>query len=115
MKKNITVRELLNIPGISIVAGKDGIDTSIKSGFCCDLLSEVMGSASVNSAWITIQGHQNIIAVALLGEFATVIITGGHEPDEDTIKKADEEKIPLLLYKRSSFELSGLLYSMGVQ
>jgi len=115
MKKTITVDELIKSCDLTLVAGKNGTQNEILHGFCCDLLSEVMGSAQEKSAWITVQGHQNIIAVAHLGEFAAVIITGGHQPDEDTVKKADEENIPLLLFKGSSFELNGLLYEMGVR
>jgi predicted transcriptional regulator len=46
---------------------------------------------------------------------AGVIIAGGISPDENTIEKADEEKVPLYTTDMSLFELVGKLYELGVK
>jgi len=73
-----------------------------------------MGNAPEGCVWLTIQGHQNIVAVAVLRNMAAIIITGGQTPDEETLQKANQEGIPLLLWSESSYQLAGRLYSIGI-
>ena len=73
-----------------------------------------MGNAPVGCIWLTVQGHQNIVAVAVLREMAAIIISGGQRPDAETIHKADQEGIPILLWPDSSYRLAGRMYSVGV-
>jgi predicted transcriptional regulator len=47
-------------------------------------------------------------------ELAGIILTGGREPDVDTIQKAEEEGIPLLVSPLFTFELVGRLYQIGI-
>lgn len=108
----MTVKELIEQFGLEMAAGAEGLDREIRDGYCGDLLSDVMGKAPEGCIWLTVQGHQNIMAVALLREMAAVIIVGGHQPDEDTLEKANEEEIPLLLWPGSAFELAGRLWSV---
>ena len=108
------VRDLVEKFDLSIVAGKNGLDREVMDGYCGDLLSEIMGNAPAGCAWMTIQGHQNIVAVAVLREMAAIIITGGQKPDEETIQKADQEGIPILLWPNSSYHLAGRIFGAGV-
>ena len=108
------VNDLVEKFDLSIVAGKNGLDREVKEGYCGDLLSEIMGNAPAGCAWMTIQGHQNIVAVAVLREMAAIIITGGQKPDDETIQKADQEGIPILLWPNSSYQLAGRIFSAGV-
>jgi predicted transcriptional regulator len=86
----------------------------VEDGYCGDLLSEVMANASESCVWLTIQGHQNTVAVAVLREMAAIVVTGGQTPDEETLEKADQEGIPILLWPDSAYQLAGRLYSIGV-
>jgi predicted transcriptional regulator len=108
------VKDLVEKFGLSVAAGKNGLDREVIDGYCGDLLSEVMGNAPAGSAWMTVQGHQNIVAVAVLRELAAIIITGGQKPDEETTRKAEREGIPVLLWPNSSFSLAGRIFNAGV-
>lgn len=108
------VKDLVEKFDLAVAAGKQGLDREVANGYCGDLLSEVMGNAPADCVWMTVQGHQNIIAVAVLREMAAIIITGGQKPDEETIRKADQEGIPVLLWPNSSFSLAGRLFAAGV-
>jgi predicted transcriptional regulator len=117
MKKRheqMSVEMLTSQLGLEIVAGKKGSDRLIEGGYCGDLLSDVMGNAPTGCVWITIQGHQNIIAVALLREMAAIVIASGFTPDNDTVERAEQEGIPLLTWSGSAYDLAGKLYSMGI-
>ena len=108
------VKDLVEKFDLSIAAGEKALDREVMDGYCGDLLSEIMGNAPAGCAWLTVQGHQNIVAVAVLREMAAIIITGGQEPDEETIAKANQEGIPILLWPNSSFRLAGHIFSAGV-
>ena len=110
----MTVNDLVERFGLQVVAGNQGLDRQVEDGYCGDLLSEIMGNAPEGCAWLTIQGHQNIVAVAVLRNMAAVIITGGQTPDDETLKKANQEEIPILLWPESSYQLAGRLYATGI-
>ena len=74
-----------------------------------------MGNAPIGCVWLTIQSHQNIVAVAVLREMAAIILTGGGTPDAETQEKADKEGIPILQWSGTAFDLAGHLYSAGVK
>jgi serine kinase of HPr protein (carbohydrate metabolism regulator) len=56
--------------------------------------------------------HPNIIAVATLKELSGIILVNGRLPEEETLKKAEEENIPLLTSKLSAFQVAGKLYQL---
>jgi predicted transcriptional regulator len=47
-------------------------------------------------------------------ELSGIILTGGREPDGDTVQKAEEEGIPLMVSPLLTFELVGRLYEKGI-
>jgi len=110
----MTVNDLVKSLDFEVVAGKENLENNIESGYTGDLLSVVMGKAKKNCVWITIQSHINIIAVATLVEVACIIVAEGFKVEEDTINKANEEGIPILISKESSFEVAKKLFKLGL-
>ena len=100
--------------GLQVMAGERGMGRRIQGGYCGDLLSDVMANAPLGCVWLTIQGHQNIVAVAVLREMAAIIITGGQKAEEQTLDRADQEDIPIFLSSAPAFDLVGRLYAAGV-
>jgi serine kinase of HPr protein (carbohydrate metabolism regulator) len=99
---------------LQILSKGTGLDRSVSSGYCCDLLSWVMANGKKDAVWITVQTHTNVIAVATLLELAGIIIPSGIPVDPKTIEKAEEEGIAVLSSGLGAFELSGILYQMGI-
>lgn len=93
----------------------DAVDRTVEGGYVSDLLSDVIAGAKEGDLWITLQVHQNTVAVAFLNNLAGIIIVGGREPDPDTLKKGEEQGVPIMVSKLKSFELAGKLYEMGVR
>jgi predicted transcriptional regulator len=108
------VRQIMDWFQLEMAAGGNGLEREIQGGYCGDLLSDVMANAPAGCVWLTVQGHQNIVAVAVLREIAAVILTGDRAPDPDTLKRADQENIPILRWGRSAYELAGEMYALGV-
>ncbi|HEX3032647.1 MAG TPA: DRTGG domain-containing protein [Bacillota bacterium] len=88
------------------------LDSKVTGAYCSDLLSDVMANAQKGDLWITIQTHQNIVAVASLLELAGIVITRGANPDADTLAKAAQEKIPIVTTELPSFEVAGRMYCL---
>ncbi|MDY0374230.1 MAG: [Fe-Fe] hydrogenase large subunit C-terminal domain-containing protein [Desulfobacterium sp.] len=104
--KMLKVKDLKDRLNLVLAAGEEGLDRSFSGGYCGDLLSDVMANALEHNVWLTVQAHQNIVAVAVLKEISCIIITCGNRPDQATCRKADEEKIPLFLSDRTAFDLA---------
>ena len=87
-------------------------DCEIKTGYCGDLMSDVMAHADPECIWVTIQAHKNSIAVALIKDIRAIIFTNKVPVEPEVIKKAKEEKINLLRTKKDSFTVCGEIYCM---
>ncbi len=110
----MTVSEIVKFFGLEMKAGKDRLLEEVTGGYASDLLSDVIAHTRKGNIWITIQTHPNIVAVATMKELAGIILTGGREPDAETVQKAEEEGIPILLSPLFTFELVGRLYQKGI-
>lgn len=108
------VREIVEKLELKILAGEKGIDKDVKGVYINDLLSWVMSHGDNGNAWITVQIHPNIVAVASLLEFSCIIVPEGLEIEKVTADKANEEKISILQAKESGYELCCKLKVMGV-
>ena len=105
----VTVSHLTGILSLRLVAGRKGLARTIRGGYCGDLLSDVMANAPEGCIWLTVQQHQNIVAVAVHRKISAIVLTGGNEPDGETRRHADREGIPLLLWPGSGFNLAARL------
>ena len=111
----MTVKELSDRFDVQVVAGEKGLNRPIDGGYCGDLLSDVMANAPQGCIWLTVQGHQNVVAITVLKEMAAIVLTGGHEPDPETVEKAGVEGIPILAWEGSAYHLTGLIHAAGVR
>lgn len=93
---------------------KGDLSLDIDDIFIGDLLSWVMANGTSNNAWITIQAHLNVIAVALLKEFACVIICDNANVSEEVIKKASEENINLIHTSLSAYQCAKYFASIDI-
>lgn len=108
MKVNELIKEL----GFAVFCGESGLEAEIKGGYASDLLSDVMGHLEEGMLWITLQTHQNVLAVASLKDASAVLIVNGARPDEETLEKGRETEVPLLGTSLSAFEASGKIYRL---
>lgn len=106
------VSDLVDKFDLKVFSGAEGLENEITGGYVSDLLSDVMGNAAEGEAWITLQTHQNVMAIASLKDLAAVILVKGFEPDEETIEHSNEEGIPVLGTKLPTFEIAGELYRL---
>lgn len=80
--------------GFSVLS--EGEDREITSVYCGDLLSIVMGRAPADSAWVTMMGNVNAVAVAVLADTACIIVAEGLTVDSVAVEKAKSQGVWLL-------------------
>ena len=112
----MTLAQIIKLLDLKILTKQmDFVNIHPVSGYVSDMLSCVMTGAKHQSIWVTLQAHNNIVAVASLLDLAAVIITENATPDEETIKKANEEGITLLSTTHNSFYVVGKLWELGLK
>jgi predicted transcriptional regulator len=107
----LNVSEIVKKFGLKVFSGKAGLENEVSGAYVSDLLSDVMGFANENQVWITLQTHQNVLAIASLKDLAAVILVKGLLPDAETLKHSEEEGIPILGTEMNTFEIAGRLYA----
>ena len=78
-------------------------DRVVEKVFCCDLLSVAMAKAPEDSAWITVIGNANTVAVATLTDVACIVLAEGFSFDDAAINAA-KGKIALIKSDKPSYE-----------
>ena len=110
----MTVRELMDLIGARSLNDSASLDAEITCGYTCDLLSWVLAHGRQGMALCTVQTHVNVIAVAVLMEMACVILVEGVEAEPASLKKAQEEDMPVLATGKTAYEVSVLMGQAGV-
>ena len=89
-------------------------DRDVTCGYVCDLLSWVMSHGDTGMAWVTVQTHMNVIAVAVLSEMACVILPEGIDMEEESLAKAVAENMVVLQSPLSAFDICGRMAAKGI-
>jgi hypothetical protein len=106
--------ELIQKLNLSVRSAKGSLEQEVTGGYASDLLSDVIAHSKEQNLWITLQLHQNIVAVASMKNLAGIIIVNGREPEQETIEKAEAENVAIMVTEMPAFELIGRLYKLGI-
>ncbi len=103
------VSDLAKAINAKILAGENGLDRNVEYGYCGDLLSWVMGRAKEDSAWVTVMGNVNAVAVAVLADISCIILAENSTLDNEAKIKADQQEVAILSVDLPQFELCCLI------
>jgi serine kinase of HPr protein (carbohydrate metabolism regulator) len=109
------VKDLIEKLNFKLVATETNTDREIKGLHYGDLLSWVMAHAKQGDAWVTIQTHINVVAVASLIDISCIIIPESIAIDQDTIEKANKVDIPILSTDLDTYKIFCGIYEMGLR
>ena len=98
---------------LEVRVAADKLATEVRSGYVSDMLSDVLANSEENDLWITLQIHPNIVAIASMKGLSGVVLINGREPEEETVKKAEDNGVAIMVSQMTAFELSGRLYALG--
>jgi len=108
----VNIREVVERLSLDVKTTKGDLERKVTGCYISDLLSDVMANAKEGAVWITLQTHPNIVAVASLKNLAGIIITNKRTPEEETLKKAEDEHIVLAVSPLTTFDAGGMLYTL---
>ncbi|MCK4689333.1 MAG: serine kinase, partial [Candidatus Marinimicrobia bacterium] len=104
------LKEIIKELDLKVLSATGNLDVEVNGGYVSDLMSDVMANSKKGDIWVTLQTHQNIVAVAVLKELVGIIVIGGRIVEEGTLKKAEKENVPIMVTELSAFEIVGRLY-----
>jgi hypothetical protein len=109
------IKEVINSLNLQLLTHTGDMQAEVTGGYASDLLSNVMGQAEPGMVWVTMQGHQNIAAVASLIGLSAVIVAGDAPIEEDTLKKAEQNDVLILVTSLPAYDVIGKLYELGIR
>ena len=104
------IKDLTGKKEIQILNEAD-FNREIKGVYCCDLLSWVMGRAPADSAWVTVMGNMNAIAVAVLADISVIILAENAAIDQAALAKAMEQGVNVLKTDKPIFEAAASIHT----
>ena len=110
MKLADVVREL----DLEVRTARESLEREVTGGYASDLMSDVIAHATEGDLWVTLQIHQNIVAVACLKDLAGIVLVNGREPEDSTVERAQAEDMPIMVSTLPAFDLVGRLYELGI-
>ena len=106
--------EIVRKLDLAVRTAGESLDTEVTAGYASDLMSDVIAHARKGNIWVTLQIHQNIVAVASMNELAGIVLVNGREPEAETIENAEREGVPIMVTALPTFEVVGRLYDLGI-
>ena len=110
----MTVKDLIDLIEAKDMTPEADKETEVSCGYTCDLLSWVMAHGEEGMAWVTVQTHLNVIAVAALAEMACVILPEGITMEQEVLDKANAEEMTVLASPLTAYEICGRLAAQGI-
>ncbi len=106
------VHDLITNLGLEVFTSSADTSAPVEGAYVSDLLSDVMGNAAEGQAWITLQAHTNVVAIASLKDLPVVILVNGIKPGSELLEKAEDAGVCLAGSKDSTFVTAGKLYKL---
>ena len=109
------LKDLIKDLNLNVLTGTDLLKREVTGGYASDMLSDVLANADKGNVWVTMQIHPNILAVASSKDLCGIIVVNGRTPEAETLKRAEEKKIPILVSPWSTYRVVGKLYELGIK
>ncbi|MEW6511733.1 MAG: DRTGG domain-containing protein [Bacteroidota bacterium] len=111
----MTLQEIADALKLDVKTNEHLLKREVTDGYASDMLSDVLAHAGEGSIWVTLQTHANIVAVAATKALAGIIIVNGRSPEAETLLKAEEEHVPIMISDHSTYGVVASLSALGVK
>lgn len=109
------LQDIKQIIDAKVIFGKDKLDLEILAACGADLMSDVLAFSAEKTLLLTGLTKPQVIRTAEMLGLSAIVLVRGKEPNDQTIKLAEEKGIPLLSTEYSLYETSGRLYKAGLK
>ncbi len=107
----MTVQDLIEKLHLKILVEGE-LDREVTDCYIGDLLSWVMGRAPGDSAWLTVMGNINSIAVATLADVSCIILVENAALDAEAQRKANIHGVTILQTEENSYSLAVKIHGL---
>lgn len=104
------VKDLVQDGCFQLLSEGGNTDREISVPFCCDLLSIAMGKMPADSAWVTVMGNVNTLAVTTLADASCIILAEGSRLDDAALARAKDQEITVFLTDLPIFDAALMVY-----
>jgi len=111
----MTLRDVQDILDAKVLYGEQMLDREVRTGFACDLVSEMLAFATSGTLLITSLANPHVIHTAEVMDAVGVIFVGGKQLNPSMFKAVTSSKIPVLATDHLLFKSCGLLFQHGIQ
>lgn len=105
------ITDIIEMLGLEIKVAGD-LNKEVNGCYVSEMLSDVLANSKEGNLWITRQTHPNIIGVACIKEHSGILITGNKNIEPETLDKASEGNITVMVSHLQSFETAGAVYAL---
>jgi len=109
----MTIQELIQATDWTLI-NSGHLEAPIEGVFVGDLLSYVMGNGASQQIWVTMQTHQNVLAIASLKEFSAVILVDGNTLEDEALTSAKDNELNVLSSPLPAYETIVKLVELGL-
>lgn len=114
LKYKMELGEIRDTLEAEMLCGDDYLCREIEMVYGSDLMSDVLTFIKSGSLLLTGLANSQVVRTAEMAEIAAICLVSGKNPQEETLKLAQEKKIPFLSTKCSMYESCGRLYKKGL-
>ncbi len=109
------LREVSEILGAQVLAGKKYLDREVCFAFSSDLMSDVLTVDLKNTLLITGLSNLQALRTAEMSDINQLVIVRNKEVTAEMIALAEENQVVLMKSEYSLFRVSGILYQAGIK
>lgn len=110
----MTLREVIRILDCRVWSGKANLDSEVRAGCGCDLMSDVLAFIKPGAMLLTGLNNLQAIRTAEVAEIKIICFVSGKQPSPEVVALAKENGITLLTTSLLMFEACGKLYMNGL-
>lgn len=106
------VKEVLNA---EVLTGNGLLSKEVTMACGADLMSDVLAYAKPGAVLLTGLTNPQVVRTAEMADLVAICFVRGKKPDEDSLRLARSQRLPLLGTTLPMFESCGRLYKHGLQ
>jgi predicted transcriptional regulator len=108
------LKDITRILDAKVITGADLLQQDVTMACGSDLMSDVLSFVKSGSLLLTGLTNPQVVRTAEMADLTAVCFVRGKKPDQETIKMAESQNIPLLTTPLPMFESCGRLYKEGL-
>ncbi len=111
----MVVNRMIELLNARVVLEGDFLDCDIESGFCSDLMSDVLAFVNESTVLITGLTNPHVVRTSEMLDLKCIVFVRGKIPPENVIDEARDLGITVLSTDLTAFITCGILYGAGLR